>query len=217
MILDALRLSLIVATLTTVIVGIIGIWLGRWLSRGGGLRETIDAVVSVPLVLPPTVTGFLLITLVGRNGILGKPLAGYLGLEISFTPAACVLAAAVVSLPLMVRASRAAFESLDPHDVRLAATLGHTPWSVFRHVELPLARRGLAAGAALTFGRALGEFGATLMLAGNLQGRTQTLPLAVYEAFLRGEDRTAWGIVLILSALSVLVLLLSRRLGGART
>ena len=217
MILDALRLSLVVAALTTVIVGILGIWLGRWLSRGGVFRETIDAVVSIPLVLPPTVTGFLLIVLVGRNGIFGKPLGEYLGLEISFTPIACVLAAAVVSLPLMVRASRAAFEGPNPHDPMLASTLGHSPWSVFRHVELPLARRGLAAGAALTFGRALGEFGATLMIAGNLQGKTQTLPLAVYEAFLRGEDRTAWGIVLILSALSVLVLILARRLGGARS
>jgi len=214
-ILDALLLSIAVTGASTVFVAVTGTVLGRWLAGGGSWRNGVDAIVSAPLVLPPTVTGFLLIALFGRRGPIGRWFHAW-DLDLTFTPFAAVLAAVVVSLPLMVRSARAAFEAIDPAYGRLAQSLGCPPRSLARRIEWPLARRGLAAGAALAFGRALGEFGATLMIAGNLRGRTQTLPLAVYESFLRGDDRAAWIAVGILTLGSFAVLAIARRLGDGR-
>ncbi len=206
----ALWLSISVATLATAVAFVLGSltgWaLARWPFPG---REIVDAVTSLPLVLPPTVTGYYLLVVLGRKGPLG-------GLAVPFTFTACVVAATVMAFPLVVRAARVAFEELDPRQRLSAASLGHGAVSTFLRVEMPLARRGLAAGAALGFARALGEFGATLMLAGNIPGRTQTLPLAIYEAAMTADDRTALLLSAALTLVSVAVLLVVGRLGRSR-
>ena len=207
MIASALLLSLIVASIATAIAVGLGTAAGWFLARRAFPgREVVDALLSLPLVLPPTVTGYYLLVLLGRKGWLG-------GLAVPFTLAACVVAATVMAFPLVVRAARVAFEEIDPRQRLAAASLGHGAVSTLWLVELPLARRGLAAGAALGFARALGEFGATLMLAGNIPGRTQTLPLAIYEAAMTGANGAALALCVALTAVSVVVLLLVGRLG----
>ena len=210
MIASALLLSLVVASLATAIAVGLGTAAGWFLARRAFAgRELVDALLSLPLVLPPTVTGYYLLVVLGRRGPLG-------GLGIPFTLAACVVAATVMAFPLVVRAARVAFEEIDPRQRLAAASLGHGSVSTLWRVELPLARRGLAAGAALGFARALGEFGATLMLAGNIPGRTQTLPLAIYEAAMTGESTAALVLSVALTAVSVGVLLIVGRLGRGR-
>lgn len=210
MIASALSLSLIVASLATAIAVALGTAAGWVLARRAFAgRELVDALLSLPLVLPPTVTGYYLLVALGRKGPLG-------GLAIPFTLAACVVAATVMAFPLVVRAARVAFEEIDPRQRLAAASLGLGSVSTLWRVELPLARRGLAAGAALGFARALGEFGATLMLAGNIPGRTQTLPLAIYEAAMTGENTAALALSVALTLLSVVVLLIVGRLGRGR-
>jgi molybdate transport system permease protein len=210
----ALSLSLLVATTATVLVaatgGLSGWLLARRRFRG---REFVDALLNLPLVLPPTVTGYYLIVLLGRRGPVGRPLFEATGFSIPFTWVACAIAAGVMAFPLMVRAARVAFEEIDPRHELVAATLGHGRLSVLLRVSIPLARRGLAAGVVLSFARAAGEFGATLMLAGNIPGRTQTLPLAIYEAFMAGEDGTALVLSVLLTGVSVAVILVAGRLG----
>ncbi len=211
MIASALFLSIVVATLATAIAVALGTGAGWFLARRAFAgRELVDVLLSLPLVLPPTVTGYYLLVVLGRKGPLG-------GLAIPFTLAACVVAATVMAFPLVVRAARVAFEEIDPRQRLAAASLGSGSVSTLWRVELPLARRGLAAGAALGFARALGEFGATLMLAGNIPGRTQTLPLAIYEAAMTGENSTALALSIALTAVSVVVLLIVGRLGRGRT
>jgi molybdate transport system permease protein len=213
-ILSALKLSLGVALLSTAIVVVTGTWTGWILARRKFPgREWIDALLYLPLVLPPTVTGYYLIVLLGRRGLLGEPWFAMTGWSVPFTWAACVIAASVMAFPLMARSARVAFEELDPRHEWVAASLGHRPLAVFFRVSLPLARRGLTGGAVLSFARALGEFGATLMLAGNVAGRTQTLPLLIYEAVMTGEDRTALLLSLMLTAVSLVVILSAGRLG----
>lgn len=210
MIASALSLSLIVASLATAIAVALGTAAGWVLARRAFAgRELVDALLSLPLVLPPTVTGYYLLVVLGRKGPLG-------GLAIPFTLAACVVAATVMAFPLVVRAARVAFEEIDPRQRLAAASLGLGSVSTLWRVELPLARRGLAAGAALGFARALGEFGATLMLAGNIPGRTQTLPLAIYEAAMTGENTAALALSVALTLVSVVVLLIVGRLGRER-
>jgi molybdate transport system permease protein len=215
---SALRLSLMVALGATLIVAVVGSALG-WILARTRLpgRDWIDAILMLPLVLPPTVTGYYLIALLGRRGLIGETLHTTFGISIPFTPAACLLAAVVMSLPLMIRAARVAFEGIDRSHERVASTLGLGTAAVFLRVSLPLARRGLLAGLILSFARALGEFGATLMLAGNIQGHTQTLPLAIYEALMAGEDRTALTLSLLLTAISCVVIVVATRLGRSRT
>jgi molybdate transport system permease protein len=218
MILPALELSLVVAFVSTAIVaglgGLSGWALARWSFRG---REILDALLSLPLVLPPTVTGYYLIVLLGRSGPLGEPLYRLTGWSVAFTWVACVIAASVMAFPLMHRSARVAFEQIDPRHEIAAMTLGHGRVSTFFRVVIPLARRGVMAGVILAFARSLGEFGATLMLAGNIPGRTQTLPLAIYEAFTAGEDRTALMLSLLLTAVSVVVMIAAGRLGRGRS
>jgi len=210
----ALKLSLLVAGLATVLVaftGCIAGWLlARHTFRG---RELVDALLNLPLVLPPTVTGYYLLVLLGRRGLLGDPIHAVSGGSIPFTWVACVIAAGVMAFPLMVRAARVAFEEIDPRHEIVAASLGHGRLSIFLRLLVPLARRGLMAGVVLAFARALGEFGATLILAGNIRGRTQTLPLAIYEALMTGEDRSALMLSLALTTVSVVVILVAGRLG----
>jgi molybdate transport system permease protein len=177
----------------------------------------VDLVVTLPLVLPPTVTGYYLIVLLGRRGWLGAPLHAATGWTITFTWWAAVVAATVMALPLLVRTARAAIESVDRDLERAAWTLGRPEWRTALEVTLPLARNGILAGLVLAFARALGEFGATLMLAGNIPGRTATVPLTIYTAVQTGEDATAWALVGVLTALSCLVLIAANRLGARAT
>lgn len=214
MILSALRLSLMVSALATALVAVTGTWAGWILARKEFRgRELVDALLSLPLVLPPTVTGYYLIVLLGRRGLLGGPLYDVTGLSLTFTWVACVIAGAVMAFPLMIRSARVAFEQLDRRHEIAAASLGHGRLSTFMRISLPLARRGLAAGVILAAARSLGEFGATLMIAGNIPGRTQTLPLAIYDAVISGEDGTALRLALLLTAVSVAVMIGAGRLG----
>jgi molybdate transport system permease protein len=211
---SALRLSVLVSLAATLLVAIAATCAGRLMARRPFRgRALLDAALHLPLVLPPTVTGYYLIVVFGRRGWLGGPLFEATGWSITFTWAACVVAAAVMAFPLMYRAARVAFEEVDPRHEVAAASLGRGPAAVFLRVTLPLARRGLAAGVTLAFARSLGEFGATLMLAGNIPGRTQTLPLALYDAVASGEDREAAFLVALLTAVSILVVLAAGRLG----
>jgi len=214
MIASALKLSIVVSLAATLLVAVTGTIGARLMTRRSFRgRALLDAALNLSLVLPPTVTGYYLIVLLGRRGWLGGPLFAATGWSITFTWAACVLAAAVMSFPLMYRAARVAFEEVDARHEIAAASLGHASLSVFLRVSLPLARRGLIAGVTLSFARSLGEFGATLMLAGNIPGRTQTLPLALYEAVVSGEDGDAALLVALLTLVSIAVMLAAGRLG----
>jgi len=214
MIAEALKLSLIVAGSATILVTSTATLAGWFLARRRFPgRELLSALLNLPLVLPPTVTGYYLLVLLGRGGLLGRPLYESTGLSIPFTWVACVLAASVMAFPLMVRSARVAFEEVDPRHELAAASLGHGAAAIFFRVLVPIARRGLIAGVVLAFARALGEFGATLLLAGNVPGRTQTLPLAIYEAVITGEDRTALMLSFCLTAVSVLVIVVAERFG----
>ena len=155
-------------------------------------KALVETCVSLPLVLPPVVTGLVLLQLFGRHGPLGHWLHGQFGIDVVFTWRAVVLALGVMSLPLLVRAARTAIEEVNPALEHIARTLGAGEWRVFFTITLPLAKRGVLAGTLLAFARALGEFGATIMVAGNIPGRTTTLPVAIYAAVQNGEDAHAW-------------------------
>jgi molybdate transport system permease protein len=214
-IVSAITLSVQVAVAATVLNALVGIPLAYVLARrrfwGKGV---LDLAVTLPLVLPPTVTGYYLIVLLGRRGWLGGPLYQATGWSITFTWYAAVVAATVMALPLLVRTARAAIESVDRDLERAAWTLGRSEWRTALEVTLPLARNGLVAGLVLAFARALGEFGATLMLAGNIPGKTATAPLAIYTAVQTGERGEALVLVGLLTALSCAVLLVAGRLGS---
>jgi molybdate transport system permease protein len=213
--LDALALSVQVALLATLLNAVLGIPLAYVLARRVFPGKTlVDLLVTLPLVLPPTVTGYYLIVLLGRRGWLGAPLYELTGWSVAFTWYAAVIAATVMALPLLVRTARAAIESVDRDLERAAYTLGRPEWRTALEVTLPLATRGILAGLVLAFARALGEFGATLMLAGNIPGRTQTVPLAIYTAVQTGEAAGALVLVAALTALSCAVLVAAGRLGA---
>jgi molybdate transport system permease protein len=168
--------------------------------RGPG-KGALDTALSLPLVLPPTAVGFFLLELLGRNRPLGGWLAGQ-GIEVVFTWKAVVLATAVMAFPLLVRSARTAFEEVDPRLVGLARTLGAGPVAAFFRVTLPLAWRGVLAGVVLAFSRALGEFGATIVVAGNIPGRTQTLALAIFHDIQIGRDDRAVHLAAVTVALA---------------
>ncbi|WP_228531168.1 MULTISPECIES: molybdate ABC transporter permease subunit [Myxococcaceae] len=216
---DTLRLvgfSLGVALLATLLllplaVGA-GYALARWRGRGRALVET---VLSLPLVLPPTAVGLLLLELFARQSPLGR-LLDAAGVELLFTPRAVVLASSVMALPLFVRSARSGFEEVDPRLVAVARTLGLSPLQAFWRVSLPLAWRGVLTGALLAFSRALGEFGATVLVAGNIPGLTQTLSLAIFQHAQLGEDAealrlTAVATLLAFAAVYATELLVRRR------
>jgi len=176
-----LRLSLAVSVAATLVTLLVGIPIAWWLARTRWkIKQVIGVVVMTPLVLPPTVLGYYLLLLISRNGVVGRALEG-VGIELAFTWRAAVLAAALGSFPLLVRAAQAGFESVDRQLEDAARTLGRYEWNIFWSVTLPLAWRSVVAGTALAFCRAFGDFGITLMVAGNIPGRTQTLPLAIYD------------------------------------
>jgi molybdate transport system permease protein len=210
MIWPAFKLSLLVVSLATVLIGVVGTALGFLLAkRQFRARELCDAVLTLPMVLPPTVTGYYLIVLLGKRGLLGRYLYGLTGWTPAFTWQGAVLAAGVMALPIMVKSARAALESVDERYEMVSFSLGKGEFETFFRVTLPLALRGLLAGIVLSFARALGEFGATLMLAGNIPGKTQTMPLAIFEAFIAGEDRQAHVLALILTFTSIATIYLT--------
>lgn len=207
-----LLLSLKVALWATGINLLLGVavafGLSRWRSRLGAV---LDTVLTLPLVLPPTVMGYYLLVLLGRRGALGGWLDHW-GLNPVFTWQGAVIASTLAAFPLVQKAARAAFENVDPQLESAARVLGLGPTAVFFRVSLPLAARGITAGALLAFARALGEFGATLMIAGNLPGRTQTLSVAIYTAIEAGDDAGANVLVLVASLTCIVVLLVAGRL-----
>lgn len=208
----ALTLSLKVAgwaTLLNMMLGVAAAYgLSRWRSPA---RDLVDAILTLPLVLPPTVLGYYLLVLLGRRGVFGAWLEKW-GIELVFTWQGAVIAATIVAFPLVLKSARAAFENVDVQLENAARVLGVSEAGVFFRVTLPLASKGILAGVLLAFARALGEFGATLMIAGNLPGRTQTLSVAIYEAVQAGDDQTANLLVLITSATCIVVLLIAGRL-----
>ena len=215
--LTPLWLTLKVALLATLLSGAAGIALAWWMSRRRFAGQSIaDAILMLPMVLPPTVLGYYLIVLIGRNGVLGQYLDRWFGVNLMFTWQGAVIAASIVSLPLIYKAARAAFEEVDGRLTHAARTLGAGEFEVFVRVALPLAVRGIAAGLMLAFARAMGEFGATLMIAGNLPGKTQTLSIAVYDAVQAGNDAQALWLTLVISMVCIMVLVLSGRLLQAR-
>ncbi|KXU88367.1 molybdenum ABC transporter permease [Paraburkholderia monticola] len=207
-----LLLSLKVAGWATALNLVLGVAAGLGLSRWrSGARDVIDSLLMLPLVLPPTVLGYYLLVLLGRRGVIGAWLDRF-DIQLVFTWQGAVIASTVVAFPLVLKSARAAFEGVDPQLERAARTLGVSEAAVFFRVTLPLAARGILAGGLLAFARALGEFGATLMIAGNLPGRTQTLSVAVYAAVQAGDDSTANFLVLVTSVACVTILLLAGRL-----
>jgi molybdate transport system permease protein len=215
--LQPLWLTLKVALLATLVAGICGIAVGRWMAqRRFAGHSVLDAMLVLPMVLPPTVLGYYLIVLIGRHGVIGQWLEHWFGIQLLFTWQGAVIAAAVVAFPLIYKAARAAFEDTDARFAQAARTLGASEWEVFLRIALPLATRGIAAGLALTFARAMGEFGATLMIAGNLPGKTQTLSVAVYTAVQAGDDPLALSLTLVISVLCIALLVIASRLLQAK-
>jgi molybdate transport system permease protein len=199
-----LALSIRIALIATALVVLIGVSLGWLLARKDFLgRELLDAVVTLPLVLPPTVLGYYLLVLLGRASPIGKAIESVTGERLVFTWRGAVIAATIGALPLMVKTARAAISAVDTNLEDAARTLGMSEWRVFRRVTLPLASRGITAAAMLAFARALGDFGATLMVAGNIPGRTQTAAIAIYDATQSGRDDYAAVMVVILSVVTL--------------
>lgn len=216
-ILPALLLSLKVAGCATFINLILGTLLGYALAKTRVLgRDLLDTILTLPMVLPPTVMGYYLLVLFGSQGKLGQLLKQNFDINIIFTWQGAVLAATVVTFPLMVKPARAAFENVNPQLEQAARTLGVNEWAIFFRVTLPLAWRGILAGLLLAFARALGEFGATLMIAGSIPNETQTLSIAVYEAVQAGDDDLANQLVIIISLVCVAILWLTQYLSKPR-
>ena len=209
-------LSLRVAAAATVLTLLVGIPIAWLLARRRFPgRELLEALVLFPLVLPPTVLGYYLLVGLGTQGVVGRALAA-LGVEIVFTWRAAVLAAAIGSVALLIKSAQAGFETVDRRLEQAARTLGRSEWQVFWVVTLPLAWRAVLAGAALAFCRALGEFGITLMLAGSIPGRTQTLPLAIYDHVQANQMTEANVLAWIAVGLVVVLLVGMRRLAHLR-
>jgi molybdate transport system permease protein len=208
-----LWLSLRVAALSTLIALAVGLWLANLLAtrefRG---KEVLDAMVTLPLVLPPTVLGYYLLVLLGRASPLGKAYETVFGAPLVFTWQAAVIAALFHSLPLLVKSARAALESVDASYERAARNLGASEWRVFWRVTLPLARHSILAAAAIAFARSLGDFGVTIMIAGNIPGRTQTVAVAIYDAVEAGNGALARTLVVVVSAVALAILWLANRL-----
>src|ERR1041385_7805715 len=208
-----LWLSLRVAIVSTAIAVAAGLWIAYTLAnRDFRGKEALDAAVTLPLVLPPTVLGYYLLVLVGRASPLGRLWEAVFGSPLVFTWKAAVVAALLHSLPLLVKSARAALESVDRSYERAARNLGASEWRLFWRVTLPLAWRSIFAAAALAFARSLGDFGVTLMVAGNIPGRTQTVAVAIYDAVESGNTVAARTLVLVISGVALMILALANRL-----
>lgn len=213
----ALRLTLKVAGWATVLNLAFGVAIGFLLARKRFPgRDLLDALLTLPLVMPPTVLGYYLLVLLGRHGPIGGWLQENFGINLIFTWQGAVIAATIVAFPLVFKSARAAFEAVDPQFEQAARVLRISEVAVFFRVTLPLAWRGILAGVLLAFARATGEFGATLMVAGSIPGKTQTLSIAVYEAVQAGQDNVANFLVLVTSVTCITVLLAAGRLAPGR-
>ncbi len=206
--LSPVLISIKISFISTGIIFFLGLaaawWMANYRGRWQGL---LDGILTLPLVLPPTVAGFGILLLIGKHGPIGKFLDIF-GINIIFSWYAAVLAATVVAFPLMYKTSRGAFEQIDPNILNAARTLGVSEWKVFWRVSVPLAWPGIAAATALSFARAMGEFGATLMVAGSIPGKTATIPIAIYFATQGGDMRLALGWVLVILTISLTVIVL---------
>lgn len=202
-----------VATALMLVPGIAVAWLLARHKFPG--KAVVETVVSLPLVVPPVATGLILLWFLGRRGPIGAALESF-GIEVVFTPAAVVVAMAVMGLPLLVRTARAGFEQVTRRYEQIAETLGARPWRVFSTVTLPLASRNILAGALLGFSRALGEFGATIVVAGSIPGRTRTLAVGIYSYTETGQDRQAALLLMVSVAIAFGAVLASNRLAGDR-
>lgn len=211
-----LLLSLKVAGWATILASVLGIAIAFGLSRWNSpWCDAVDAVLTLPMVLPPTVIGYYLLVLLGRRGWLGQFLAKW-DIELVFTWQGAVIAATIVAFPMVLKAARAAFEDVNPQFQNAGRLLRVSEAGVFFRVTLPLASRGILAGILLAFARALGEFGATLMVAGSIPGRTQTISIAIYEAVQAGNDGLANMLVIVISVTCVVVLWSARLLAPRR-
>ena len=212
-----LVLSLKIAAIATLVASVLGVAVAAALTmRVFPGRDLVDVLVTAPLVLPPTVLGYYLLVLLGRQGPVGQWLQQQWGLNLIFTWQGAVIAASVVAFPLVFKPARAAFESIDDQLEMAAQVLGVSRIAIFWRVTLPLAWRGILAGILLGFARSLGEFGATLMVAGSIPGKTQTLSVAVYEAVQAGDDASAMKLVLVISVTCCVILLLATYLAPGR-
>jgi molybdate transport system permease protein len=208
-----LWLSLQVATLGTVLATMLGIPLAAWLNRKTlPGRNVLDALLTAPMVFPPTVLGYYLLVLLGRTSLLGRAYEALIGSPIVFTRTGLVVATLVGSTPLIVKSTRAALGNVDDTLLQAARTLGASPLRAFFTVSLPLSRAGIFAGVMLGFAKALGDFGVTLMLAGNIPGETQTASLAIYDAMLSGSTREATTLAALLAGTAIAVVLVANRL-----
>lgn len=204
-----LWISLRTAAATIVIVFFIGVIIAWWVERlqSQSLKIFADAVITLPMVLPPTVAGFFLLYFFGNNRFSGQLIYQLTGIKIAFSWLATVLAAAVISLPLMYRSARGALSQVDKGMLEAARSLGMAEWRIFWRIHLPNALPGIIAGGLLAFARGLGEFGATAMIAGNIAGRTRTLPLAVYSAVAAGDwDAAGWYVAVIVGICLLVVI-----------
>src|SRR5277367_1273003 len=208
-----LWLSLRVAAISTAIALVVGLGLA-WIlaNRSFRAKEVLDAAITLPLVLPPTVLGYYLLVLLGRASPIGELYQWLFGGPLVFTWQAAVVASLFHSTPLLVKSARAAFESVDRSYERAARNLGATELRLFWRVTLPLVRRSILAATALAFARSLGDFGVTLMIAGNIPGRTQTVSIAIYDAVEGGNAATARVLVIIISVVALAILTLANRL-----
>ena len=212
-----LWLSLEVATAATILSLVFGIWLA-WLmaNRNFSGKEVLDALATLPLALPPTVLGYYLLVIIGRNSWFGRAWEAVTGAPLIFTWKAAVVASTLHAIPLLVKSSRAALEAVDRACERAGRSLGASEWRIFWRISLPMARRPIAAAAALAFARSMGDFGATLMVAGDIPGRTQTAAIAIYDAVESGDTFTARVLVIVISILTASVVFLANRLERRR-
>lgn len=206
--LSPLIISIKTASLATVITFVLGIYAARYIKRVKKYQGIIDGIITLPLVLPPTVVGFFLLLLLGKNSFIGQFL-NIFDINIIFSWPATVITATVVSFPLMYRITRAAFEQVDRDLIAAARTLGASEERIFWKIILPLTKPSIIAGTILSFARALGEFGATIMLAGNIPGKTQTMATAIYSAVQANDQESAfiWAFIIIIFSLIVMVVM----------
>ena len=203
-------ISIKTAGIAILITFFLGIALAQWVVslKNERFKMVLDGILTLPLVLPPTVAGFFLLYIFGVKRPIGKFFLDYFSIKIAFSWEATVLAAVVISLPLMYRSARGAFEQVDENILNAGRTLGMSEWKIFWKLKMPLALPGVASGGVLSFARGLGEFGATAMIAGNIAGKTRTLPLAIYSEVAAGKMEQAYGYVAIIVIFSFVVVLL---------
>jgi molybdate transport system permease protein len=212
-----LWLSLQVSTIATALATLVGVGVGWLLAvRRFPGKELLDVLITAPMVLPPTVLGYYVLVLVGRRSVFGHAFEAVTGSSLVFTRTGAVLAAFIGALPIVVKSARAALEGVDPTLVRAARTLGAGPMRAFFTVRLPLAASGILAGVMLAFARSLGDFGVTLMIAGDIPGETQTASLAIYDAIQANRDGEALGMILVMSAVAIGILYAVNKLAGQK-